>query len=151
MKADGLSASGTMFISPAAPALFSANASGQGVAAAVALRVKADGTQIYEPIAQYDSARQQFIPIQLDLGPPTDQFFLILFGTGLRFYSDLSALAASLGNIPAELLYAGPQGGFVGLDQVNLRVPRSLAGRGEVEIQMTADGKTANPVRVSFR
>ena len=34
-----------------APGLFTANASGQGVVAAVALRIKADGSQIYSPVA----------------------------------------------------------------------------------------------------
>ena len=44
-------ASGVAQITTVAPGLFSANSSGQGVAAAVALRVKADGAQSYEPVA----------------------------------------------------------------------------------------------------
>lgn len=148
-KEQGFPAIGIVVIDAVAPSIFTAHASGQGVAAAVILRVKADGTQSFEPVAQFDAALQQFVPIPLDLGPPTDQLFLILFGTGLRFHSG-SAISASSGNVPAEVLYAGQQGTFIGLDQINLRVPRSLAGRGEVEILLTVDGKTANPVTVSF-
>ncbi|MBK9316826.1 MAG: hypothetical protein IPM55_21655 [Acidobacteria bacterium] len=37
--------------------LFAANANGQGVAAAVAWRVKADGSQSYEPVSRYDQAQ----------------------------------------------------------------------------------------------
>jgi hypothetical protein len=41
-----------------------------------------------------------------------------------------------------------PQGQYPGLDQVNVRLPRSLAGRGEVNIALTVDGKAANTVTV---
>jgi uncharacterized protein (TIGR03437 family) len=150
-KEQGFPAVSSALIESVAPAFFSANASGQGVAAAVALRVRADGTQSYEPVAQFDATRQQFVPAPLDLGPPTDQVFLILFGTGIRYHSGLTSMLAKIGGVDAEVLYAGPQGGFVGLDQVNLRLPRSLAGRGEVDLTLAVDGRAANTVRVSFR
>jgi uncharacterized protein (TIGR03437 family) len=37
------------------------------------------------------------------------------------------------------------------LDQVNLRLPRSLAGRGEVELALTVDGREANRVKVQIK
>jgi hypothetical protein len=37
------------------------------------------------------------------------------------------------------------------LDQVNIRVPRSLRGRGEVDLVLTVEGKMANPVRINVR
>ncbi|MGH9799239.1 MAG: SBBP repeat-containing protein, partial [Blastocatellia bacterium] len=43
--------SATVLIEKTAPGLFSANASGKDVAAAVLLRVKPDGSQIFEPVA----------------------------------------------------------------------------------------------------
>jgi hypothetical protein len=46
-------AAGSLQISLVAPALFSANADGQGVAAASALRVRQDGSQVYEPVARF--------------------------------------------------------------------------------------------------
>lgn len=51
----------------------------------------------------------------------------------------------------AEVLYAGPQGDFAGLNQINVRVPRSLAGRGEVDIALTVDGQAANVVKVNIQ
>ncbi len=140
-----------MRIAATEPGLFSANASGQGVAAAVLLRVKANGAQSYEPVARFDPAQNKFVALPIDLGPSTDQVFLLLFGTGIRFRDSLSAVTASIGGTEAQVLYAGEQGGFVGLDQLNVRVPRSLAGRGEVDVSLTVDGRAANPVRVSFR
>jgi uncharacterized protein (TIGR03437 family) len=47
--------------------------------------------------------------------------------------------------------YVGPQGYYIGLDQINVRLPRSLAGRGEVEVLLTVDGKPANPLKISIR
>src|SRR5262249_7416818 len=51
---DGSVATQTIQTADVAPGLFSANANGEGVAAAVALRVKPDGTQSYESVARFD-------------------------------------------------------------------------------------------------
>jgi hypothetical protein len=37
------------------------------------------------------------------------------------------------------------------LDQVNIRLPRSLAGRRNVEIRIMADGALANVTLLSFK
>jgi uncharacterized protein (TIGR03437 family) len=141
---------GTIRISSVAPGIFTANASGLGVAAATVLRVTADGSQVFEPVARFDQQQGQFVALPIDLGPSTDQVFLILFGTGLRFRSNLSAVTARIGGENAQALFAGPAPGFAGLDQINLRIPRSLAGRGEVDVTITADGASANVVKVAF-
>ena len=147
---DGSAAIETKRIAAVAPGLFSANANGQGVAAALALRVKSDGGRNYEPVAEFDATQNKFVFVPIDLGPETDQVFLILFGTGIRARGDLSSVAASLGGTGCEVLFAGSQNEFVGLDQVNLRLPRSLAGRGEVDIALAVDGKAANIVKVKI-
>src|SRR5205823_154648 len=81
---DGTVSIGVAQIAVVVPGLFAANANGQGVAAAVALRVKADGSQSYEAVAQFDPAQNKFISRPLDLGPEGDQVFLLLLGTGIR-------------------------------------------------------------------
>ncbi|MFN0086227.1 MAG: hypothetical protein ACKVX9_12640 [Blastocatellia bacterium] len=149
--ADGATSTGLVRISDTAPGLFSANADGQGAASAVVLRVRANGEQIFEPVARLDSATNKFVTIPIDLGPETDQLFLIAFGTGIRFRSSLGASSASIGGGNAELLYAGPQGGFVGLDQNNIRIPRGLAGRGEVDVRITLDGVVSNVVKIAIK
>jgi uncharacterized protein (TIGR03437 family) len=146
----GAISTGATQIASVAPGLFSANANGQGVAAAVVLRIKANGDRIYEAISRFDAAQQRFVAIPIDLGPATDAVYLILYGTGLRFRSALTAVTASIGGTNAGVLYAGGETGFVGLDQVNVLLPRSLIGRGEVDVVVTADGKAANTVRVAI-
>lgn len=151
IAADGQTAEGALSIALVAPGLFSANANGQGVVSAVALRISADGSQSFEPVARFDAGQNKFVAVPLDLGPESDQLFLILFGTGERSRSSLSAVTVKLGGTDAQVLYVGAQGDFVGLDQINVRVPRNLAGRGEVEVLLTTDGLAANPLTVHFR
>jgi uncharacterized protein (TIGR03437 family) len=148
---DGSISTGIAQIASVAPGLFSANSDGQGVAAAVALRVKANGEQTFEPVARLDQATSRFVTTPIDLGPDTDQVFLVLFGTGTRFRSSLAASSATIGGANAEVLFVGSAGGFVGLDQSNIRLSRSLIGRGEVEVKLTVDGKTSNTVRINIK
>jgi uncharacterized protein (TIGR03437 family) len=140
----------TVWVNNVAPALFSANANGQGVPAAFALRVKADGSQSYEPVAQFNNLGQ-LAPLPIDLGPESDQVYLILFGAGLRNRSSLANVKAQIGGVDAPVFFAGPQGEYVGQDQVNLLIPRSLAGRGETQLILRVDGMIANPVTINVR
>ncbi|MGH9935310.1 MAG: FG-GAP-like repeat-containing protein, partial [Blastocatellia bacterium] len=143
-------ATGAAQISPVAPGLFAANANGQGVASAVVLRVSG-GIQSFEAVAVFDQAQNRFVTRPIDLGPVTDQVFLILFGTGIRGRSALAKASVSIGGGEIPALYAGAQGDFAGLDQINLPLPRALAGRGEMDIVLAVDGVTANSVRVSIK
>jgi gluconolactonase len=138
-------------IAGVAPGLFSANANGQGVAAAVALRIRANGSQSFEPVATFDSAQNRFVSAPIDLGPETDTVFLLLYGTGVRFRSALSAISVRIGGVEAQVDYAGAQGDFAGLDQLNVRLPRSLIGRGEVDVALTVDGQMSNTVRINIK
>jgi uncharacterized protein (TIGR03437 family) len=137
-------------ITAAAPAFFSANANGEGAPAALLLRVRGDA-QSYEPLARYDQEQQRFVPMPIDLGPEGDQLFLILFGTGFRAPGPSSAVSVTIGDEEAEVLFTGAAPGFAGLDQANVRLPRSLTGRGEVSIVLTADNRSSNAVTVSIR
>ena len=148
---DGSVSLGAINITAVAPSLFSAGATGQGLAAATALRVKADGSQTFEAVGRFDAQQNKFVAIPIDLGPAGEQVFLIAFGTGLRKNSGLNAVNVKMGGTDCEVLYLGQQGGFVGLDQGNIRIPRSLIGRGEIDVVMMVDGKAANTVRVSVK
>src|SRR5262249_20974707 len=101
---------GATLVQTVAPGVFAANTSGKDVAAATALRVKADNTQIYEAVTQYDATASAFVPIPIDLGPETDQVILLLFGTGLRARSALSAVRVTIGGVDAQALFADAQG-----------------------------------------
>ena len=148
---NGEVSTGLILIKSVTPGLFAANANGHGVAAALALRVHTDGSRSYEPIAQFDAAQNKFIARPLDLGPEGEQVYLMLFGTGIRHRSSLSPVITTIGGAYAEVSFAGAQGAFVGVDQVNVLVPRTLAGRGEVEVLLTVDAQMANAVGILIK
>ena len=128
-----------------APGLYSANARGEGVAAAQVLRVDGAGNRTVEPV--FDAS---LTPTPIDLGPVSDQVFLLLFGSGIRGFS--SSVEVIIGDETIPVLGAAAQGEFVGLDQVNVGpLPRVLLGGGELSLRLSADGRQANVVTVSFR
>ncbi|HMZ21018.1 MAG TPA: hypothetical protein PLD20_24005, partial [Blastocatellia bacterium] len=148
-SADGTVSIGAVNIASLAPSLFSATADGQGIASAILLRQRADGSQQFEPVARFDSASNRIVAAPVNLGAEGEQVFLILFGTGLRHRH--TTISASIGGQPAEVLFAGEAPGYAGLDQCNLRLPRTLSGRGDVEVSLKLEGKAANAVRLSVK
>ena len=150
-SSDGVLSIGTIQITSVGPGLFSADASGRGLAAATVLRIKADGSQVYEPVARFDPATNKFAAVPIDVSVAGQQVYLILFGTGFRQRSALSAVSVKLGGVDGQVLFAGAQGGLIGLDQLNTLLPSALAGRGEVDVALTADGKAANTVRIAIK
>ncbi|MDX2030531.1 MAG: PKD domain-containing protein [Blastocatellia bacterium] len=145
---------GTITIAKVAPGFISANSNGQGVAAAVALRVKGSA-QTFEAVASFDQGTSRFVPIQIDLGAADEQVYLIMYGTGFRQNTGLANVKFTIGGaeLPASaVLFAGGAPGFIGLDQANLGpIPRSLIGRGTVDIVMTVDGQVANTVQIAIK
>lgn len=142
-------ASGAVQIESLAPGLFSANANGSGVAAAGVVRVAAGGTQTWQLIYQCGQQLGSCAPVPVSLGGPTDDAILVLFGTGIRGTSAQPVVTATIGGVAADVLYSGAQGTLAGLDQVNVRLPRALAGRGEVGVVLTVGTKQTNSVTVS--
>jgi uncharacterized protein (TIGR03437 family) len=143
-------ASGPVTIQQLAPSLFSANATGFGVAAAVAVLARSDGTQATQPLFTCGKNRGSCTAVPLDVGGAADQLFLSLYGTGIGKIA-LSDVFVHVGNDKAGVLYAGPQGVYPGLDQINVRVPRTAAGSGEVGVVVAVAGKSANVVTVNLK
>lgn len=146
----GATIAGTTQVQAVAPGLFSANASGKGVAAANAVLVRSDGTQSIQNVFRCGAAAGTCAASPLDLGSASDQLYLSLFGTGMRYFTQKATATIGGLNVPV----AGPvaQGQYAGLDQLNLGpIPRSLAGKGELDIVLTVDGKPANVVTAAFR
>jgi hypothetical protein len=116
--------------------------------AAIVVRVKSDGTQSIEPVVQFDAAQKRFVAAPIDLGPDlgdaTDHVFLALFGTGIRAGNKPPAITASIGGVKSQMVFARAAPHFVGVDEVNVLLPRSLIGSGDVDVVLTINGKAAN-------
>ncbi len=86
----------------------------------------------------------------VDLWAASDQLFLSLYGTGMRGFQQQAV--ATVGGVSVSVTGPVAQSQYVGLDQVNLGpLPRSLAGRGEVAVVVTVDGKAANAVTLNIQ
>ncbi len=141
----GSFALGNIQIVAAAPAIFTANATGTGDAAAQATT---------------DGVTYQQAPFDVTVGGKPN--VLVLYGTGIRRTpaanpNDSNGVAESvtvtIDGKPANVLYAGAQGSFAGLDQINVEFPASLAGQGQrrVEVVITAGGTAANRVTIQLK
>jgi len=149
---DGSVSTGNVTIAAVAPGIFTANSNGRGVPSGYAIRVKPGGAQTTEPILTFDQATGAFVPLPIDLGPQGDVVVLVLFGTGWRAAVGNPNNRATIRGVDATPgLFLGPQVEFVGLDQTNIVIPRSLAQSGEVDLVLTAAGKNSNTVRVNIR
>ena len=138
-------------IQPVAPGLFSAAGSGSGAAAGTALILSSAGSNPLLPLAVQDPATKLWRPAPLVL-TAEEPVYVSLYGTGIRYRQDLTGVTATLGGQPVPILYAGPQSGLPGLDQINLGpLPLSLRGRGELELVITVDGQEANRVRLAVQ
>lgn len=142
---------GTNFSAPlqivnVAPGVFTLN--GQGLAAALVLRVHADATQSVENVYQAD-AGGNVVALPIDLGPETEQVYLLIYGTGVR---NARSVTATVGGASVPVLFAGAQGTYVGEDQINVGpLPRSLAGQAKVNVTIIADGIGANVTNLTFK
>lgn len=144
IAANNVSITGALNIVPTYPNIFQFNS--EGLAAAQILRVR-NGQQSYEPIHQIVDGVVTALPI--DLGPASDEVYLILYGSGLGRTNP--AVSAKIGGADSVVAYAGAQGTFTGLDQFNLLLPRTLVGRGKVTVVITADGRASNQVNLSIK
>ncbi len=145
---DGVETKGLLTITRVAPGLFSADATGQGFAAANVVYLR-NQTQVWESVTRFDANTNRIVGNPIDVSG--DPVYLILYGTGIKQRSSLATVRARIDGIETAVEYAGAQGQYVGLDQVNLRLPRSLSGRGEVTVELLVDEKPANLVRVLMR
>jgi len=138
-------ATGATNINAVAPALFTAG----NVVAGFALRVKSDGAQGYEPIAEFDQTSNRFKPKAIDPGAAGDQVFLVMFLSGIR-HADPAQVRVLLGSDQLEPVYAGASG-YPGLDQINLALSAELRGRGKLTLAVKASvGPTSNLAEVEI-
>ena len=148
--ATGAASTGYQQIRSVAPGLYSSDSSGRGPAAGQFVQVHADGSRTSGGTSSCDG-RGNCVVVPIDLGGPDDQTFLVLYGTGIRGRSSLSSVGLKIGGVDLVVDYAGPQGEALGLDQINVRLPRTLANRGTLDVAVNVDGQAANVLQVSVK
>ena len=84
----------------------------------------------------------------IDPAATTGRTFLQFYAFGVR---DAADVRVEIAGEKVPVVYSGASGHFGGLDEVTVEIPRSLSGRGDVEAILTADGETAEPVRIHIQ
>jgi uncharacterized protein (TIGR03437 family) len=113
-------------IATLAPGFYSV---GAGLAAASALRVGPGGTETAVPVIACASPVCSAAPIDLSGAP----VYLSLYGTGFAQAMPAGSTCTIAGQtLPVS--YAGPQIQIMGLDQVNVLLPNTLAGAGATSV-----------------
>jgi uncharacterized protein (TIGR03437 family) len=139
---DGTVSQASTNIAPVSPGIFQLNAS--GLAAAYVVDATTNTTSNV-----YQLSGGQIVPLPISI-PASDSVFLEIFGTGLRAAPEAN-VTVTIGTTNVPVTYSGAQGGYEGLDQVNVQLPSSLAGSGDVVVQLTANGIAANPVNITIQ
>jgi uncharacterized protein (TIGR03437 family) len=147
---DGRTATIATTIAPVAPGLFSANGDGKGAPAGTAVLVGGDGTQSTFPLYICGTQAGSCAPNEIDLST-SKQAFAVLYGTGIRNRSSLSAVNVTVGGTTVPVPYAGPQGSYAGLDQINIELPKSLMGRADTDLLLTVAGMPSNTLKLKFK
>ena len=123
VEANGRRFFGQLILFDNAPAIFTANMNGEGVAAGYVVRVARTGRQTTEPLARFDGVAWQPIPIRN--AAEGESIFVVLFGTG--YQSGTPFLNYSGREVAAS--FAGYAPGFVGLNQFNFPIVEPIHGR----------------------
>jgi uncharacterized protein (TIGR03437 family) len=130
-------------VTAVSPGVFTLNEA--GLAAASLVRGK-----VWEPVFQIDGDGK-VIAKPIAFGPESEDLTLVLYCTGVRGRSALTAVTVSLGDRKLAAFYAGSQVQYAGLDQINVSLPRNLAGAGEIPVTVEVDGATSNTASLAFR
>jgi uncharacterized protein (TIGR03437 family) len=141
----------TFEVASVSPGIFTANANGMGAPAALVVRTAADGAQTVAPVFTCGASPGTCRPAPIDMSLP-GIYDLIVFGTGIRGRTSVQGVLARIGEgrfFGAQ--FAGPQGEYPGLDQVNVRLQPVLRGIGEVDLELTLDGRVSNRTRLLFQ
>jgi uncharacterized protein (TIGR03437 family) len=115
------------------------------------IRVHFNGSQdLPVPTAFFDATTQSWITVAIPFGlSSTDTLYLVLYGTGFR-HSHSTVTCFANGQLISPF-YAGAQGTFPGLDQINLVIPPFLRAAGAVQVNCGADGQVSNPMNLIFQ
>jgi uncharacterized protein (TIGR03437 family) len=133
-----------------APALFSMNSTGTGVAAATAVEVPNGQSQQQTPVSVFTCGASGCSAAPIDVNV-NGTIYLTLYGTGIRNRSSLANVQVTVNGVNVPVQYAGAQPSFPGLDQVNVSLPATLGGSGYANVVLTVDGQVSNTVMVDIQ
>lgn len=113
-----------------------------------AVMLHAGGAQAITLHADGTATMRRISAGPIDLGTSMDKVTLMLYASGV---SQASEVHVHVGGVEVPVISVGASGDFPGLDEVLVRLPQSLAGRGPTTVTLTADGQTARPIPIHIQ
>lgn len=139
-------ASAEVIVSAVSTGIFTLNGKGSGVPIASAIKVLSNGASVNAPVYACTGSACAASPVSIS--DDTQALYLVLHGTGFR---NLKSATAVIGDRAAEVVYAGPQAQFPGVDQINLLMKQVSDLSGRQRLRIRADGIDSNEVEVLFQ
>ena len=133
--------SGTVTVENVSPSTFTTTSNGQGIPAAL---TTFDGAS-YQSVVNADGTARP-----LTVGTASRPNFLVLYGTGMRRRSSMSAVRVTIGGLALAADYLGAHAQFEGVEQLNVKMPQTLRGRGIVDVVITIDGRPSNISKINI-
>lgn len=134
---NGVQSAGRVKLVAAAPGVFTATGDGKGASSAQCGRLSPDGLSFVLSAAP------------CSVGTAAQADVLVIYGTGFR---NATGIQVRIGDQTLTPSYAGPQGEFLGLDQINVSLTAALADKTDQEITVIVPTNIeSNKSTVSFR
>lgn len=133
-----------------APALFSTNNQGSGQAATIV----ANTSIVAAPVGTFPGSRPakigEYVSIYCTgLGDVTNRPSLGSASPGSPLASTLTTPTVTIGGVAAQVIFSGLAPGYVGLYQVNAKIPDTSATGAAVPIVLSVAGVTSNTVTIA--
>ena len=145
MRSDGSHTASNFIIADVAPGLWSATSDGRGPAIGQVFQHFSNGKMTQFPTWNCSKSGCSTVPIPLTRHASTT---VRIEGTGFRFTSSTASVHVIVDGIAVPVEGFGPIPND-SHDQVTIRLPKELRGRGEVDLWLVADGALSNVVRIN--
>lgn len=140
---------GNVTIAAVQPGVFSLTGDGAGLPVAQIQRVNGQ-TQTFEDTF-ISTGTNTWASVPIEWKNANESLYLVLYGVGIRNNTGLSGVGSTIGGISLSAQFAGAHSAFPGVDQVNILLDRALATKGDVNVVLSVDGKSSNPVKINFK
>jgi uncharacterized protein (TIGR03437 family) len=145
VRADGSQTPSKIIIANVAPALWTGPNDGRGPVIGQVFQRSSDGSITQSPTWTCSKTGCQAVSIPLTSRVSTT---VRLEGTGFRLTSSKAAIRVMIDGVAVPVESFGPMGDST-RDQVTIKLPNELIGRGEADVAMIADGALSNVARIN--
>jgi uncharacterized protein (TIGR03437 family) len=145
LRSDGSKTESHILIGDISPALLTGDGIGWGPVIGIATQTPPIGPT--RSFSTYQCGKNDCTTVPIPLARSVSTTVRLL-GTGFRNTPTGSSITVEIGRVAVPVLSFGPAEG-PGADQITVRLPPALRGKGETDLMLTVSGRPANVVRIN--